>query len=78
MLVSLKEATILQRVRQEGQSLFPSKALRAAGELWEEGWGEMMGWRGGSMLVALHGIKPLSADESIVTAQESWNAFEKR
>lgn len=37
-----------------------------------------MGWRGGSMLVALHGIKPLSADESFVTAQESWNAFEKR
>lgn len=31
VLVSLKEATILKRVRQEGQSLFPSKALQAAG-----------------------------------------------
>ena len=38
----------------------------------------MVGWRGGRMVVALHGIRPLSADESIVTAQESWNAFEKR
>lgn len=78
MLASLKEATILQRVRQEEQSLIPSKALRAAGELWVERGGEMVDWRAGRMIVALHGIKPLSADESIVTAQDSWNAFEQR
>lgn len=51
MQASLKETTILQRTRQEGQSLVSPKPLGAAGELWIVKEGKLRGWgRRGSII----------------------------
>lgn len=68
MQVSLKETTVLQRLRREGQSLISPKVLGTSGEILK-GWvvEGLEGMRHGDF----PGIRLLSANEFIITAQEN-------